>query len=39
MSIKDKKWNIIFWKDEIILLLLLGTKIKIHYSYRNEKLI
>ena len=37
--IKDQKQNKIFCEDENIQFNFIGTKIKIRYIYRNEKLI
>ena len=37
--IKDQKQNKIFCEDENIQFNIIGTKIKIRYIYRDEKLI
>ena len=39
MAIKDEKQNKIFCEDENIQFNFLGTKIKIRYIYKDEKLI
>jgi len=39
MVIKDQKQKKFFYEDENIRFNILGTKIKIHYIYRDEKLI
>ena len=39
ISIKDEKQNKFFCKDENIQFNFIGTKIKIRYIYRDEKLI
>jgi len=39
MVIKDEKQNKIFCEDENIQSNCLGTKIKIRYIYKDEKLI
>ena len=39
MTIKDKKQNKKFCEDENFQFKFLGTKIKIHYIYKDEKLI
>jgi hypothetical protein len=36
LLIKDKKQNKIFWKEENISFLFLGTKIKIHYIFKKK---
>ena len=38
-SLGTKKQNKLFYEDENIQFNFLGTKIKIHYIYRDEKLI
>jgi len=37
ISIKDEKQNKFFCEDENIQFNFIGTKIKIHYIYRDEK--
>jgi len=39
ISIKDKKQNNFFYDDENIQFNFTGTKIKIRYIYRDDKLI
>ena len=39
ISIKDEKQNNFFCEDENIQFNFIGTKIKIRYIYRDEKLI
>jgi len=39
ISIKDQKQNKFFCEDENIPFNFIGTKIKIYYIYRDEKLI
>jgi len=39
MAIKDEKQNKMFCEDENIQFNFLGTKIKIRYIYKDEKLI
>ena len=38
-ALRTKKQNKLFYEDENIQFNFLGTKIKIHYIYRDEKLI
>jgi len=39
ISIKDEKQNKKFCEDENVQFNFIGTKIKIHYIYKDEKLI
>ena len=39
MTIKDEKQNKFFYEDENIQFNFIGTKIKIRYIYKDEKLI